>query len=89
MHWLITHIKVVDLTSIERFCFDSLDFIKSLKLQIEKGGLYDYALTHTADLVNDDNKIEYDVIEEFTDQCFARVLPIIDDLLKKGVLKNE
>ena len=27
MHWLITHIKVVDLTSIESFCFDSLDFV--------------------------------------------------------------
>lgn len=82
--WIINHIKICSLYDLECYAFTENNIIESLKIQIEEGRPYDYALSNTLKYTKITNKKVLALKEEnrnfFKEFC--------KELVENGIIKK-
>ena len=83
--WMVTHIKIISLYEIERIALEGKSLSYGLKIQIEKGGPYDFPLSNY-----DDNEQKEQINEtfiSFKEELRMNFLETARKLKDAGVLK--
>lgn len=87
MLWICNHIKISDISDIERYCFNSLDFVYSLTNQEKSESFFNFAFSNNSKAVR--KKVESSSLDDFKLYYRGRITLVMTDLLNKGYIKKE